>query len=123
MLTIFATQKQTGDAIPTAIRDNCGFGLSFACKTTDVAVAALGESIRKYPSFCPTGFQDQDAYVGVCTATLRTGQDPFVRLRVPEISEAAADRRAVETAHLRADPVALLARPRLMAVDDLDESA
>lgn len=109
MLTIFITQKQTGDAIPTAIRDNCGFGVSFAVKTTDAAVAALGESIRKYPSYDPTDLQDMDTYVGVCTAALRTGADPFVRLRVPEISEEAADQRARDTAYLRFDPAAQLA--------------
>jgi DNA segregation ATPase FtsK/SpoIIIE, S-DNA-T family len=104
MLTIWITQKQTGDAIPTAIRDNCGFGLSFACKNADVAVAALGDDIRKYPSYCPTGLQDLTTYTGVCTAALRTGADPYVRLRVPEISEDVADARARATAHLRRDP-------------------
>src|SRR5262249_23678538 len=44
-LTIFITQKQTSDAIPTAIRDNCRLGVSFAVKTKDAAVAALGELI------------------------------------------------------------------------------
>jgi DNA segregation ATPase FtsK/SpoIIIE, S-DNA-T family len=115
MLTVFVTQKQTGDAIPTAIRDNCGFGLSFAAKTVDVAVAALGDDIRRYPSYCPTALQDNDSYVGVCTAALRTGSDPYVRLRVPEISEAAADLRAAQTAHLRLDPAALLRRPLIAA--------
>ena len=73
MLTILITQKQTSDAIPTAIRDNCGFGVSFAVKTKDAAVASLGDHIREYPSYCPTTLQDP-AYVGVCTAALRTGQ-------------------------------------------------
>ena len=103
MLTILITQKQTGDAIPTAIRDNCGFGVSFAVKTKDAAVASLGDQIRDYPAYCPTTLQDP-AYVGVCTAALRTGQDPFVRLRVPEITEEAAAARAAETAAKRSDP-------------------
>jgi DNA segregation ATPase FtsK/SpoIIIE, S-DNA-T family len=96
MITILITQKQTSDAIPTAIRDNCAYGLSFAVKTKDAAVASLGDHIRDYPSYCPTTLQSPD-YVGVCTVSLRTGQDPFVRLRVPEISEDAAAIRAAES--------------------------
>jgi S-DNA-T family DNA segregation ATPase FtsK/SpoIIIE len=103
MLSVFITQKQTSDAIPTAIRDNCRYGLSFAVKTKDAAVAALGEQIRQHESYCPTSLQDP-AYVGVATASLRTGQDPFVRIRVPEVTEAAAAARAAETAHQRSDP-------------------
>lgn len=108
MLTILITQKQTGDAIPTAIRDNCGLGLSFAVKTRDAAVAALGEAIRDHSSYCPTGLQDP-AYVGVTTASLRTGHDPFVRIRVPHISEEAARERARATA--RIDPTSQPAAP------------
>ena len=106
MLTILITQKQTSDAIPTAIRDNCGFGVSFAVRTKDAAVASLGDHIREYPSYCPTTLQDP-AYTGVCTASLRTGQDPFVRLRVPEVTEEAATARAAETASKRRDPSAI----------------
>jgi S-DNA-T family DNA segregation ATPase FtsK/SpoIIIE len=102
-LTIFITQKQTSDAIPTAIRDNCGIGFSFAVKTKDAAVAALGESIKEYPSYCPTTLRERPAYIGTCTASLPTGHDPFVRLRVPEVTEAAAAARAAETAAKRLD--------------------
>lgn len=107
-LNVFITQKQTGDAIPTAIRDICGLGFSFACKTRDAAVASLGETIRDYPSVCPTTLQEPE-YVGVCTASLKTGSDPFTRLRIPAISEDEADARAMETASLRRDPEELLA--------------
>jgi S-DNA-T family DNA segregation ATPase FtsK/SpoIIIE len=113
-LTLLLTQKQTADAIPTAIRDNCGLGLSFAVKTADAAVAGLGDSIRQYPSYCPTRLQERPAYVGVCTASLPTGGDPFVRLRVPELTEAASAARALETACHRRNPVVtaeLLAAP------------
>ncbi|MBV9720280.1 MAG: hypothetical protein JOZ77_13280, partial [Candidatus Eremiobacteraeota bacterium] len=74
-VTILITQKQTGDAIPTFIRDNCRHGLSFAVKTRDAAVAALGEGIHEYPSYCPTTLQSPE-YVGVATAAIRTGHDP-----------------------------------------------
>jgi S-DNA-T family DNA segregation ATPase FtsK/SpoIIIE len=40
------TQRATGDAIPTRIRDNCQVAISFATRTLDGAVAALGEEIR-----------------------------------------------------------------------------
>jgi len=108
MITVFITQKQTGDAIPTNIRDNCRIGISFATRTIDAAIAALGEDIRSYLSYSPTQLLDP-AYVGVATASLPTGADPFVRLRVPEITEAAADARARATARLRSDPDATLA--------------
>jgi DNA segregation ATPase FtsK/SpoIIIE, S-DNA-T family len=119
-LNLFITQKQTSDAIPTAIRDICGLRFSFATQTRDAAVAALGEHIKEYPSVDPTTLQDKPTYVGVCTTNLKTGSDPFTRLRVPEISEAAADARAIETAAYRSDPVELLdtlLAPRLAAVD------
>jgi DNA segregation ATPase FtsK/SpoIIIE, S-DNA-T family len=107
-VTILLTQKQTSDAIPTAIRDNCSLGFSFAVKTREAAVAGLGEAIRDYPSYCPTGLRERPAYVGVTTATLPSGSDPFVRLRVPEISEDAASDRARATACLRRDPLSTI---------------
>jgi S-DNA-T family DNA segregation ATPase FtsK/SpoIIIE len=109
-LNIFITQKQTSDAIPTAIRDNCGVGFSFAVKTRDAAVAGLGEGIRDYPSYCPTGLRERPTYIGVCTASL-PGADPFVRLRVPNVSEDEAAGRAGLTAHLLRDPSLPTVRP------------
>lgn len=106
--TILITQKQTSDAIPTAIRDNCRIGASFAVRTKDAGVAALGEGIKEYASYCPTKLQPVPDYIGVMTTSLPTGADPFVRIRVPEISEQAAAQRARETAHLRTDPTHLL---------------
>ena len=41
VMVLLLTQKQSGDAIPTAIRDNCGFGLSFAVRNKDAAACAL----------------------------------------------------------------------------------
>jgi S-DNA-T family DNA segregation ATPase FtsK/SpoIIIE len=109
-LNVFITQKQTSDAIPTAIRDNCGVGLSFAVKTRDAAIAGLGEAIREYPSYCPTGLRERPTYIGVCTASL-PGSDPFVRLRVPNVSEEEAAGRAALTAHLLRDPTLPTVRP------------
>lgn len=64
--TILATQKSTGDAIPTAIRDVCPVALSFAQRTDEAAVAALGEDIRRYPEANPVSLQDP-AYLGVAS--------------------------------------------------------
>ena len=64
ILVILTTQKTTGDAIPTFIRDVCPVGLSFAQKTAEAAVAALGEDIRNWPDANPITLQDP-AYVGV----------------------------------------------------------
>jgi len=88
-------------------RDNAGISLCFGVKTVEAAKAVLGEDIRDYPGYSPTGLQG-DQHVGVLTATLRTGADPFCRVRVPQISETAAADRAAATAHLRRDPAALL---------------
>jgi len=107
IVTVLATQKCTSDSIPTHIRDNAGISLCFGVKTVEAARAVLGEDIRDYPGYSPTGLQG-DQHVGVLTATLRTGADPFCRVRVPQISETAASTRAVATAHLRRDPAALL---------------
>ena len=109
MLSIFITQKQTGDAIPTAIRDNCTVGLSFAVKTRDAAVAGLGEGIRDWPGLCPTGLKERPTYIGVCTAALPDGADAFIRLRIPNVPDDMAAARAADVAQLVTDPDALLA--------------
>jgi DNA segregation ATPase FtsK/SpoIIIE, S-DNA-T family len=49
------TQRATGDAIPTRIRDNCQVAISFATRTVDGAVAALvrrSGSILTSPRCC-----------------------------------------------------------------------
>ena len=94
-LTILATQKTTGDSIPTSLRDNSGLAVSFALKTTESSVAALGDAIREYPGYSPTLLRETPTGIGTAVATLTTGTDPFTRLRVPEITEqwAAATRR------------------------------
>ena len=77
----------------------------------DASVAALGSSIRDYPSYAPVTMQDP-AYVGCAVATMRTGEDPFTRLKMPEVTQADLEVCSFSTAHLRRDPAALLtARP------------
>jgi DNA segregation ATPase FtsK/SpoIIIE, S-DNA-T family len=67
MLTVLITQKQTGDAIPTAVRDVCQFSLSCACKTNDAAVAALGADIRSHAEVSPVRLVGRE-HVGVVVA-------------------------------------------------------
>jgi DNA segregation ATPase FtsK/SpoIIIE, S-DNA-T family len=101
------TQRATGDAIPTRIRDNCQVAISFATRTIDGAVAALGEEIRQHPDVSPVLLNDP-AYVGVAVTSL-PGRPGFHRVRTPQVDhhQVAAIIRA--TAGLRADPAVLLA--------------
>jgi S-DNA-T family DNA segregation ATPase FtsK/SpoIIIE len=111
-LTILATQKTTGDSIPTSLRDNSGLAVSFALKTIESSVAALGDAIREYPGYSPTLLRETPNGIGTAVATLSTGTDPFTRLRVPEITEQWAAERAAATAQLRRDP-----RPQLTTTE------
>jgi DNA segregation ATPase FtsK/SpoIIIE, S-DNA-T family len=101
------TQRATGDAIPTRIRDNCQVAISFATRTLDGAVAALGEEIRQHPDASPVLLNDP-AYVGVAVTSL-PGRPGFHRVRTPQVDhhQVAAIIRA--TTGLRTDPEALLA--------------
>ena len=113
------TQRATGDAIPTRIRDNCQVAISFATRTVDGAVAALGEEIRQHPDASPVLLNDP-AYVGVAVTSL-PGRPGFQRVRTPQVDhhQVAAIIRA--TAGLRADPAGLLAEqaPGLRVVPEM----
>jgi S-DNA-T family DNA segregation ATPase FtsK/SpoIIIE len=110
------TQRATGDAIPTRIRDNCQVAISFATRTLDGAVAALGEEIRHHPDASPVRLNDP-AYVGVAVTSL-PGRPGFQRVRTPLVDrhQLAAIIRA--STGLREDPAVLLAdqTPGLRAV-------
>ncbi|MEV6212722.1 cell division protein FtsK [Kitasatospora sp. NPDC051914] len=124
IVVIVATQKPTGDAIPTFIRDVCPVSLSFAQKTTESAVAALGEDIRNWPDANPVTMQDL-GYVGVATMA-RQGHEGFTRIRLPKVHPDHVARIVADTAHLATDPVQLLdllTRPSLLKGDDLDTTA
>jgi len=101
------TQRATGDAIPTRIRDNCQVAISFATRTLDGAVAALGEEIRQHPDASPVLLNDP-AYVGVAVTSL-PGRPGFHRVRTPQVNhhQVAAIIRA--TTGLQRDPAELLA--------------
>jgi S-DNA-T family DNA segregation ATPase FtsK/SpoIIIE len=115
------TQRATGDAIPTRIRDNCQVAISFATRTVDGAVAALGEGIRQHPDASPVLLNDP-AYVGVAVTSL-PGRPGFHRVRTPQVDhhQVAAVIRA--TTGLRRDPAVLLAgqAPGLRVVPDPPE--
>ncbi|MGW6458998.1 FtsK/SpoIIIE domain-containing protein [Streptomyces sp. NPDC055078] len=106
ILVILATQKSTGDAIPTFIRDVCPVGLSFAQKTAEAAVAALGEDIREWPDANPINLQDR-AYVGVASMNHQS-QPGFTRIRTPFVSGRDSAAIAQQTAHLTHDPADIL---------------
>jgi S-DNA-T family DNA segregation ATPase FtsK/SpoIIIE len=101
------TQRATGDAIPTRIRDNCQVAISFATRTVDGAVAALGEEIRHHPDASPVLLNDP-AYVGVAVTSL-PGRPGFHRVRTPLVDHHHVAALIRATAGLRADPAELLA--------------
>jgi S-DNA-T family DNA segregation ATPase FtsK/SpoIIIE len=113
------TQRATGDAIPTRIRDNCQVAISFATRTVDGAVAALGEEIRQHPDASPVLLNDPN-YVGVAVTSL-PGRPGFDRVRTPQVDhhQVAAIIRA--TTGLPRDPAGLLAEqaPGLRVVPDM----
>ncbi len=130
MLTVLITQKQTGDAIPTAVRDVCQFALSYACRTDDAAVAALGADIRQHPDVSPVRLVGPEN-VGIAVATL-PGRPGFPRLRTPLVDDVRVAAIAQSTAELRRDPTELLAglgrvssspSVRLVAVDGQEGTA
>jgi DNA segregation ATPase FtsK/SpoIIIE, S-DNA-T family len=101
------TQRATGDAIPTRIRDNCQVAICFATRTLDGAVAALGEEVRQHPDASPVLLNDP-AYVGVAVTSL-PGRPGFQRVRTPQVDHHQVAAVVRGTAGLRADPAALLA--------------
>lgn len=103
-MTLLLTQKQTHDAIPTSIRDNCEWGLCFPVRTSEAAVAALGEDIRMFPDLNPALLQGE-GYVGV--ATMNSPKlGGYVRVKCPIVVD--AETEAAKTADLRRNPMKLL---------------
>jgi hypothetical protein len=104
---VLATQKATGDAIPTRIRDNCQVAISFAQRTSEAAIAILGTDITQYPDAHPRRLQNPD-YVGVATL-VADGRPGYTLVRTPKAApDQDIQRLARQTAHLAADPLTLL---------------
>lgn len=118
MFLVLATQRATVDSIPGQIRDNAALSLALAQKTVDASVAALGSQVRDYPTFLPTTLQGPE-YTGCAIATMRTGRDPFTRLRFPAVTHDDLAAAAAATARLRRDPADLL--PPITVPDDVSE--
>jgi DNA segregation ATPase FtsK/SpoIIIE, S-DNA-T family len=116
---VLLTQRATGDAIPTRIRDNCQVAISFATRTVDGAVAALGEEIRQYPDASPVLLNDP-AYVGVAVTSL-PGRPGFHRVRTPQVNQHQVAAIIRATAGLQADPSERLAEqaPGLRVVPEM----
>jgi S-DNA-T family DNA segregation ATPase FtsK/SpoIIIE len=117
------TQRATGDAIPTRIRDNCQVAISFATRTVDGAVAALGEEIRQHPDASPVLLNDP-AYVGVAVTSL-PGRPGFQRVRTPQVDHHQVAAIIHATSRLRCDPAGLLAEqtPGLRVVPKPEDAA
>lgn len=116
ILTILATQKGTGDAIPTQIRDVCSVSLAFACRTIEAAVAALGEDIRLHPDANPVGLRDS-LYVGVAVMAVE-GRPGFTRVRMPFVPDDTAAAVAVRHRELVLSRGALPAAPAVAELED-----
>jgi hypothetical protein len=80
--------------------------LSFAQRTDEAAVAALGADIRQYPDANPVALQDP-AYVGVASMVVQ-GRPGFVRVRTPYVSDEDVARVCAATSDLVRDPGELL---------------
>jgi S-DNA-T family DNA segregation ATPase FtsK/SpoIIIE len=103
---VLATQKATGDAIPTRIRDNCQVAISFAQRTSEAAVAALGSDIADYPEAHPRRLQHPD-YIGVASMVAE-GRPGFTLVRTPYTADDDAAQIANATSGYVADPLALI---------------
>jgi len=103
---VLATQKATGDAIPTRIRDNCQVAMSFAQRTSEAAVAVLGADISEYPEAHPRRLQDP-AYIGVASMQVE-GRPGYTLVRTPLATDELTAEIAAATAHLTCDPLRLL---------------
>ncbi len=114
--TMLLTQKPTGEAIPTKIRDNCQIAMSFAQRSKEAAVAALGDDIADYPHAHPRRLQDP-AYIGVLSVVAE-GRPGFTLVRIPRMLDCAAIALAHDTAHLTRDPRETLRTRSLQLVED-----
>lgn len=119
---MFLTQKPTGEAIPTKIRDNCQIAMSFAQRSTEAAKAALGDDINDYPHAHPRRLQDS-AYIGVLSVVAE-GRPGYTLARTPFTRDTDAADLAEATASLVIDPLeALREHTRgLHPVPDLEDA-
>lgn len=107
-------QKPTGSGgLPPDLRDLAGARWSFGCSTTEVAVSVLGDDIRKYESASPVLLQEPE-HVGIATCLLKSGLDPFTRVKFPAIGDVRLDTMVSQVLTARApapDDVSELVAP------------
>jgi S-DNA-T family DNA segregation ATPase FtsK/SpoIIIE len=115
IITVVATQKGTGDAIPTMIRDVCTVSLCFAVKTIESAVAALGEDIREWPDVSPVALQDP-VYIGVATMKV-IGRAGFTRVRMPWVPDEIVAAAIAQAPPLPTPRRGLASLPELEAIE------
>jgi DNA segregation ATPase FtsK/SpoIIIE, S-DNA-T family len=92
--TSLLAQKPTTTSLPSQIRDLCGLRWCFGVSTTDTAVAALGDDIRRHETLSPVQLQGDD-YIGIASVLLPTNKLPYTLLRFPEVGEELADKTAL----------------------------
>jgi hypothetical protein len=95
IVVVLATQKSTVDAIPSAIRDQCGLRVCFRVATREAAEAALGQLPDGAPS--PIG---QDRGIGVAVSP----DLGAVRFRAPFVSPDIVERELAELVGMTNDP-------------------
>jgi DNA segregation ATPase FtsK/SpoIIIE-like protein len=95
ILVCLATQKGTTDAIPSAIRDQCGLRVCFRVMTSEVAVAALGYLPTGSPS--PVG---EDTGIGIAVSPSLAG----VRFRADFVPAEVISATLVGASDLTCDP-------------------
>ncbi|WP_052595503.1 hypothetical protein [Luteipulveratus mongoliensis] len=105
VIPVAGTQKQTADAIPTAVRDNLEVGVCFAVATLEGASAALGSHIREDEANHPTRLRDKEKHVGTCVVTGVPGVLGFDRVRVDHVDEQALIAAIAATVGLRRDVI------------------
>ncbi|MEV0203537.1 hypothetical protein, partial [Nonomuraea sp. NPDC050691] len=98
IIPVPATQKSTGEAIPTQIRDVMTTAISFAVRTEEAAVAALGADIKNWPDAHPLTFLSEE-YIGVASM-VAAGRPGFTRFRSPHCRSAVAAAISEQAAHL-----------------------
>lgn len=92
------TQKPTGDALPTAMRDNAGIRTAWWVTSRNAAEAILGPIVNE-STISPVDIGKSRPGVAV----VDNGTGELERVRYPYVSETTAEHIAKTTAHLRRD--------------------
>ncbi|MGW0058101.1 hypothetical protein [Nocardia nova] len=124
MVNFWMTQKGTGDAIPTAIRDVATSALTFPVRSRAQEVAALGEEIRDYPEMSPRKILKNE-FRGVGTILNNEVGEGFTQFKVPFTPPGLAEAVCAKTSiYVRDIPGIIVGREhRMSAPEDLSSLA